>query len=344
MTERTKLAFEDQRALAHVLGTPAESKRIAAELEEAVGVTLHLRGSELTIEGADGDARQLVARLFTQMVRMAASGKAIARADVLRALRVLETDPEVELSTVFDDVIIAKTQSGRGISPRSLAQKRYVEQMRRKPLVFGVGPAGTGKTFLAVAMAVRRLLDKQVRRIILTRPAIEAGESLGFLPGSFEEKVSPYMRPLYDGLEEMLDYNKVQRLAEQGIIEIAPLAYMRGRTLNDAFVILDEAQNATRQQMKMLLTRIGTGTSAVVTGDPTQVDLPKGGSSGLWHALSILKGTPRVGICRFEQSDVMRHTLVADIIKAYDADAKRQADKKAARDAKTDDDAPSKED
>ena len=197
--------------------------------------------------------------------------------------------------------------------------------MRRKPLVFGVGPAGTGKTFLAVAMAVRRLLDKQVRRIILTRPAIEAGESLGFLPGSFEEKVSPYMRPLYDGLEEMLDYNKVQRLTEQGVIEIAPLAYMRGRTLNDAFVILDEAQNATKQQMKMLLTRIGTGTSAVVTGDPTQVDLPKGGSSGLAHALSILKAVPRVGVCRFEQGDVMRHPLVADIIKAYDADGKRRS-------------------
>jgi phosphate starvation-inducible PhoH-like protein len=334
LTERTKLAFDDQRALAHVLGTPAESKRISAELEQACGVQLHLRGSELTLEGGNADAHQLVSRLFTEMVRLAAAGKAIARADVLRALRVLESDADAELSSVFDDVIIAKTQSGRGIAPRSLAQKRYIELMRRKPLVFGVGPAGTGKTFLAVAMAVRRLLDKQVRRIILTRPAIEAGESLGFLPGSFEEKVSPYMRPLYDGLEEMLDYNKVQRLTEIGAIEIAPLAYMRGRTLNDAFVILDEAQNATRQQMKMLLTRIGTGTSAVVTGDPSQVDLPKGGTSGLWHALSILRGVPRCGICRFEQSDVMRHPLVADIIKAYDGDAKRRQDEKNSREPK----------
>lgn len=326
MTERTKLAFEDQRALAHVLGTPAESKRISAQLANACGVQLHLRGSELTLEGGDGDARQLVSRLFTEMVRLAADGRPIARADVLRALRVLESDPDADLASVFDDVIIAKTSSGRGIAPRSLAQKRYVELMRRKPLVFGVGPAGTGKTFLAVAMGVRRLLDKQVRRIILTRPAIEAGESLGFLPGTFEEKVSPYMRPLYDGLEEMLDYNKVQRLTEQGMIEIAPLAYMRGRTLNDAFVILDEAQNATRQQMKMLLTRIGTGTTVVVTGDPTQVDLPKGGSSGLAHALQILKGVSRCGICQFEAADVMRHPLVADIIKAYDNDAKRQVD------------------
>ena len=333
MTERSKLVFDDQRALQTVLGPPAESKRISAELERAAGVQLHLRGAEITLEGGDADAQALVSRLFEQMVALAQAGKPIPRADVVRALEVLRRDPDAQLADVYEDTIIQKTQSGRGIAPRSLGQKRYVEAMRRQNLVFGVGPAGTGKTFLAVAMAVRRLMDRQVRKIILTRPAIEAGENLGFLPGTFEEKVSPYMRPLYDGLEEMLDFNKVQRLLEQNVIEVAPLAYMRGRTLNDAFVILDEAQNTTVEQMKMFLTRIGVGTWAVVTGDPSQVDLPGGRQSGLRHALGVLKRIPALSICRLEGEDVMRHPLVAEIVKAYDDDSRRKSQAREAREA-----------
>lgn len=325
MTQRTKLVFDDQRALQSVLGTPAESKRIAEDLEAAAGVQMHLRGLEVTFECQSAEQLALVERLFNGLVERARSGQPVDRSDVARALDVLRSNPQAELSDVYGDVVIAKTRSGRAISPRSLAQKRYVEGMRRYPLVFGVGPAGTGKTFLAVAMAVRRLLDKQVRRIILTRPAVEAGENLGFLPGSLEEKVSPYMRPLYDGLEEMLEYNKLQRLMETNVIEIAPLAYMRGRTLNDAFVILDEAQNTTVQQMKMFLTRIGTGTYAAVTGDPSQIDLPGGQKSGLRHALSVLRNVDMLSICRFEAEDVMRHPLVAKIVRAYEDDAKRRA-------------------
>src|SRR5690606_22643240 len=241
-----------------------EYKRVVAELEKATGVNLHVRGTEVTLDG-DASSFDLVQRLLEQMFQLARTGRPMLPSDVVRGIEILEQDPEAELTGVYEDVILTKN-SGKTIAPRSLAQKRYVDAMRRNNLVFGVGPAGTGKTFLAVAMAVRRLQDKQIRRIILSRPAVEAGESLGFLPGTLEEKVSPYMRPLYDGLYDMLDGPKVQRMMEQGVIEIAPLAYMRGRTLNDAFVILDEAQNTTREQMKMLLTRIGMGTWTVVTG------------------------------------------------------------------------------
>jgi phosphate starvation-inducible PhoH-like protein len=222
--------------------------------------------------------------------------------------------------------VLGRRNGSRGISPRSLAQKEYVEAMRRTSLAFGIGPAGTGKTFLAVAMAVRRLQDRQVRRIVLTRPAIEAGEHLGFLPGTLEEKVNPYMRPLQDALHDMLEGEKILRLVERGVIEIAPLAYMRGRTLNDAFLIMDEAQNATREQMKMLLTRIGNGTFAVVTGDPSQVDLPGGQPSGLAHAVSLLEGVEGISICRFSDADVMRHPLVQSIVRAYERDERGRGD------------------
>lgn len=309
--------FNDQRALQLVLGSPPESKRVLAELERSTGVELHVRGNEVTLQGSP-EGLDLVERLLQQNFRMARSGRAMLPTDVARGVEILREDPEAELGKVYDDALISKA-SGKVIAPRSLAQKRYVDAMRRNHLVFGVGPAGTGKTFLAVAMAVRRLQDKQIRRIILTRPAIEAGESLGFLPGTLEEKVSPYMRPLYDGLYDMLDGPKVQRMIEQGVIEIAPLAYMRGRTLNDAFVILDEAQNTTREQMKMLLTRIGQGTWAVVTGDPTQKDLDSRQPSGLPHALRVCGGIPGISVCKFSANDVMRHPLVQDIVRAYDA-------------------------
>jgi phosphate starvation-inducible protein PhoH and related proteins len=328
-SETRKLVFNDHRALQLVLGTPGESKRVVGEIERSTGVALHLRGSEVTLAG-EADNFDLVERLLKQMFNLARSGRPMLPTDVARGLEILRSDSEAELTSVYDDVIITKS-SGKTIAPRSLAQKRYVDAMRRNNLVFGVGPAGTGKTFLAVAMAVRRLQDKQVRRIILSRPAVEAGENLGFLPGTLEEKVSPYMRPLYDGLYDMLDGPKVQRMMEQGVIEIAPLAYMRGRTLNDAFVILDEAQNTTREQMKMLLTRIGIGTWTVVTGDPSQRDLDGRERSGLNHAVHVLSGIPSVSVCKFTGNDVMRHPLVQDIVRAYEADSRERAERREER-------------
>jgi len=324
-TEMRKLEFNDQRALQLVLGTPGDAKRVVGELERSTGVVLHVRGSEVTLEG-DPANFDLAERLLRQMFQLALTGRPMVPTDVGRGVEILKQDDDAQLTGVYNDVVLAKS-NGKNIAPRSLAQKAYVDSMRRNNLVFGVGPAGTGKTFLAVAMAVRRLQDKQVRRIILSRPAVEAGENLGFLPGTLEEKISPYMRPLYDGLYDMLDGPKVQKMMEQGVIEVAPLAYMRGRTLNDAFLILDEAQNTTREQMKMLLTRIGIGTWTVVTGDPTQRDLDGREKSGLNHALRVLSGIPSVSICKFTPTDIMRHSLVQDIVRAYEADAKDRAER-----------------
>ena len=328
-SENHKLVFNDQRALQLVLGAPEESKRVVSELERATGVSLHVRGTEVSLVG-DKASFALVERLLRQMFALARAGHPMRPTDVARGVEILRQNPEAKLTSVYDDVVITGG-SGKTISPRSLAQKRYVDAMRRNALVFGVGPAGTGKTFLAVAMAVRRLQDKQVRRIILCRPAVEAGENLGFLPGTLEEKVSPYMRPLYDGLHDMLDGAKVARLMEQGVIEVAPLAYMRGRTLNDAFVILDEAQNTTREQMKMLLTRIGVGTWTVVTGDPSQRDLDGREKSGLNHALRVLSTIHSVSVCQFTANDVMRHSLVQDIVRAYDRDSRERAERREER-------------
>jgi phosphate starvation-inducible PhoH-like protein len=221
------------------------------------------------------------------------------------------------LQEVFSDTILVGSRA-RPIAPKGLAQKRYVDAIRERDIVFAIGPAGTGKTYLAMAMALRELLEKRVKRIVLTRPAIEAGERLGFLPGTMEDKVSPYLRPLYDALNDMLDFDRAQQLMERGIIEIAPLAFMRGRTLNDSFVILDEAQNTTSEQMKMFLTRLGFESKAVVTGDVTQIDLPDRRRSGLTEAESLLKDVEGISICYFTEVDVVRHPLVAKIIRAYE--------------------------
>jgi phosphate starvation-inducible PhoH-like protein len=334
LPESRKLVFDDRHSLQLVLGSPGDAQRVASELQRHAGVELHVRGNEVTLAGADAAKLDLAERLLQQMYGLARTGRPMAPADVGRALEVLGRGESSDLDTVYDDVLLPRRNGSRAIVPRSLTQKQYVDVMRRCQLSFGIGPAGTGKTFLAVAMAVRRLQDKQVRRIILTRPAIEAGENLGFLPGTLEEKVSPYMRPLHDALDDMIDVEKVARMVERGIIEVAPLAYMRGRTLNDAFVILDEAQNATREQMKMMLTRIGTGTWTVITGDPSQIDLPGGQKSGLAHAVSILDGIEGIGIVRFSDQDVMRHPLVQDIVRAYDKDDKTRRARVAARDPK----------
>jgi phosphate starvation-inducible protein PhoH and related proteins len=323
LSDTVKLTFDDQGPLQLVLDAVAKPGGQAALLERETGVVVHVRGHEVTLEG---DADGLVERLLRQLYALAQNGSPVDPADLPRALSVLRQNPRAELREVFQDTVLERPNDGRAIVPRSLTQKRYIAMMRRQVLSFGVGPAGTGKTFLAMAFAVRLLADKQVKRIILSRPAIEAGEHLGFLPGTLEEKISPYLRPLYDALHDMVPVEKVARMMERETIEIAPLAYMRGRTLNDAFVILDEAQNTTREQMKMFLTRIGTNTKVVVTGDPSQIDLPGMQRSGLNHALRILHGVEGIGVCTFGVEDVMRHPLVQAIVTAYDRDAKRRAE------------------
>lgn len=307
-----------------LIGSPAMSQRVVAELERETGIKMHTRGTEVSLVGGSQEDQELVDRLLRELYQAARSGDPIETHDLARALEVLREMPDISLRDVYGDRILSKGQSGKAITPRSLAQKRYVDALRKHHLTFGVGPAGTGKTYLAVAMAVRRFLDKEVRRIILTRPAIEAGENLGFLPGTLEEKISPYMRPLYDALFDMLGRARTLKFLEEGVIEVAPLAYMRGRTLNEAFIILDEAQNTTREQMKMFLTRIGMGSWAVVTGDPSQNDLGHAEQSGLSHALSVLRNVRSIAVRRFSDTDVMRHTLVQDIVRAYDEERARR--------------------
>jgi phosphate starvation-inducible PhoH-like protein len=265
----------------------------------------------------------LVRNALEQLYGFALRGRQLSSDDIVRAVKVLQSDRSMSLSQIFSDTVLIP-RAGRPITPKGLAQKRYVDAVRSSDMVFAVGPAGTGKTYLAMALAVRMLLDKEIKRIVLTRPAVEAGERLGFLPGTLEEKVNPYLRPLYDALHDMLDYNRVRRLMDQDAIEVAPLAFMRGRTLNDSFVILDEAQNTTPEQMKMFLTRLGFGSKAVINGDVTQSDLPDTGKSGLSEAVRILGRVPAITICRFTEADVVRHPLVQDIIRAYDSDSMRR--------------------
>ena len=311
------MVFEAPGALQALFGTPDVTRRAVAEVERDLGVTLSIRGGELTLRGEDG-ACALVETGLRQAYELGQRGQPVRPEDLGRALAVLAANPDGRIDACFGDVLITR-RGGRPVTPRSLAQQRYVELMRRRPLTFGVGPAGTGKTYLAVCMAARRLLDRDVRRIILTRPAIEAGENLGFLPGTFEDKVSPYMRPIYDSLFDVIEPAKVHRMVEQGVIEVAPLAYMRGRTLAEAFVILDEAQNTTPAQMRMVLTRLGEGSKMVVTGDPTQIDLPQGQLSGLIEAAQVLEGVEGIAVCRLSAADVVRHPLVQRLVTAYAA-------------------------
>lgn len=290
---------------------------------DTTGATVHSRGNEVTLMGAP-EAVALARALVTQLYAMVHRGTPLSPQDIGRAAAVLRADRNADLRTVFSDTILVAGRA-RPIAPKGLAQKRYVDAIRNHDIVFGIGPAGTGKTYLAMALAIRALMEKQVKRIILTRPAVEAGERLGFLPGSMEEKVSPYLRPLYDALHDMMDFEKADQLIARGLIEVAPIAFMRGRTLNDAFVILDEAQNTTAEQMKMFLTRLGFESKAVITGDITQIDLPDNRKSGLREAESLLEGIPGISFCRFTEIDVVRHPLVQQIIRAYDAAAAAKA-------------------
>ena len=298
-------------------------------IERELGIAIHARGNELTLVGADAQVA-LGRALLEQLYSLAKRGRAIDRADVARAVAMLSSDKRADVREVFQDTVLVASRS-RPISPKGLRQKAYIDAIREHDIVFGIGPAGTGKTYLAMAMAVSALLEKQVKKIVLARPAVEAGEKLGFLPGNMAEKVNPYLRPLYDALHDMMDFERAEMLIEKSIIEVAPLAFMRGRTLNDAFVILDEAQNSTSEQMRMFLTRLGFNAKAVITGDVTQVDLPAGQKSGLAEAVKLLEGIPGIGISHFTELDVVRHPLVQKIIVAYE---KRDAEVRAAKDAK----------
>jgi phosphate starvation-inducible protein PhoH and related proteins len=285
-------------------------------LSQQTGASLVLRGQELLIAGTDKQV-ELAVQLVRSLESLWSKGNNISTADILTARQALESDRQGELQDLQRD-ILSKTRRGQEIRAKTFRQRQYIESIRKRDLTFGVGPAGTGKTYLAVVVAVQELLSNQFERIILTRPAVEAGERLGFLPGDLQQKVDPYLRPLYDAIHEFIDPEKVPNLIERGVIEVAPLAYMRGRTLNNAFVIVDEAQNTTPAQMKMVLTRLGFGSRMVITGDITQTDLPLHQQSGLTIALQILKHVEGIAFCEFTQKDVVRHPLVQRIVAAYE--------------------------
>jgi len=280
-------------------------------------VEAHARGNEVRLSGPE-DAVEVARNVLEQLYGVIRSGRPVQVRDVRSAISMVTQKPDVNLDEVYEDVL-SHVGARRMIRAKNLSQRQYIELIRSHDVAIAVGPAGTGKTYLAMAMAIASLNRKESSRVILTRPAVEAGERLGFLPGDLSEKVDPYMRPLYDALHDMMDFERIQRLIERGVIEVAPLAFMRGRTLNDAFVILDEAQNTTGEQMKMFLTRLGFGSKAVITGDVTQVDLPNGTESGLVEAQRILADVEGIGMMRFTRKDVVRHPLVQSIIEAYEA-------------------------
>ncbi|MGE4296799.1 MAG: PhoH family protein [Desulfovibrionaceae bacterium] len=323
--ERT-LSFDDQ-ALACTLFGPCNDTLL--RLAGRSGVDVQSRGNEVVLRAADDAAIAPVAEALIQSYGLLKQGQPVFARDVERAYGVLAHDPGADVRKMFTDNVFVVSPK-KAVAPKSVTQREYVRAMRELDMVFGIGPAGTGKTYLAVAMALHFLTQRRVKRIVLTRPAVEAGERLGFLPGDMVEKVNPYLRPLYDALHDMMDFGKVTEMLETGVIEIAPLAFMRGRTLNDAFIILDEAQNTTPEQMKMFLTRLGFGSRAVVTGDVTQIDLPReavrggrrdGGAprSGLVQVMNILDGVEGVRFVRFMEADVIRHPLVGRIVQAYEA-------------------------
>lgn len=286
------------------------------KVEKKLGVELNTRGSLVIITGAP-DKAELAEKLILDLYELLEKGYAMSSHDLDYAVRMALAGRQMRLADVFMDTVFV-TYRKKVIAPKSVTQKRYVDAIRRNDIVFGIGPAGTGKTYLAMAMAVAALTSKEVDRIILTRPAVEAGEKLGYLPGDLAAKVDPYLRPLYDALHDMIDFEKAQKLLERGTIEVAPLAFMRGRTLNDSFIILDEAQNTTIEQMKMFLTRLGFGSKAVITGDITQIDLPLAKPSGLVEAQKILEDVEGIDFVTFSETDVVRHPLVQKVVKAFE--------------------------
>ncbi|MEE8449201.1 MAG: PhoH family protein [Thermodesulfobacteriota bacterium] len=314
------VTFDDLECARSLFGEHDQNLRF---VEELLDVRVSARGSEVKLWGAKED-RDLALKLLCGLYELVKNGHPVYRMDVGFASRILKQDANTDLKDIFLDAVYISTEK-KLVAPKSLAQKEYVDAIRQHDIVLGIGPAGTGKTYLAMAMAVSFLTRKQVSRIILTRPALEAGEKLGFLPGDIQEKVNPYLRPLYDALHDMMDLERASRLLERGVVEVAPLAFMRGRTLNDSFVILDEAQNTTFEQMKMFLTRLGFGSKAVITGDITQIDLPASRPSGLVDVIQILKDVEGIKFVYFSELDVVRHSLVQDIIKAYEKNEVRAA-------------------
>jgi len=314
-----KKVLLSDRSLQLLFGPLDENIRF---LENLFAVTIQARDSSLAIEGEEKNVT-LLERILVDFAGLIDKGHSISNGDLKSAFKQIAEDAALTLNDFFPKMQLLAAGK-RQVTPKSLNQRRYVESIRQNDIVFAIGPGGTGKTFLAVAMALTYLLEKGVTRIILTRPAVEAGERLGFLPGDLEAKINPYLRPLYDALYILMESEKIQRYLETGVIEIAPLAFMRGRTLNDAFIILDEAQNTTSEQMKMFLTRIGLHSKAVITGDVTQIDLPLGRGSGLVEARNILRGVEGLAFCYFNEGDVVRHHLVRLIIKAYQQHAQSE--------------------
>ena len=311
--ERTLITVPNAISMVAVVGPHDDNLRVIEAAFPSVNITV--RGNEITLRGPHIDCARLE-NLFNEMMVVIRSGNILNVDAVNRAIEMLEHEPVDHPAEVMSLNIVCNR--GRTIRPKTANQKRYVDAIEEHTITFGIGPAGTGKTYLAMAMAVAALQAKKVNKIVLTRPAVEAGESLGFLPGTLSEKIDPYLRPLFDALHDMIDIDSIPRLMQSGIIEVAPLAYMRGRTLNDAFVILDEAQNTTPEQMKMFLTRLGFGSKIVVTGDVTQIDLPNGQNSGLKVVRDILKDIDDIAFLELTAEDVVRHRLIGDIVKAYD--------------------------
>lgn len=308
-----KIALRDTSEALALFGP---QDRLLRMIEKQTEVKINFREGEIVLRGEQDEAERLY-QMFDVLLQLIRKGHELAERDVLYAIELSKTDQVEQLLDLYRGEITT-TYQGKPIRAKTIGQKHYVDTIRQKDIVFGIGPAGTGKTFLAVVLAVTALKAGMVKRIVLTRPAVEAGENLGFLPGDLQEKVDPYLRPLYDALNDVLGPDQVLKALERGLIEIAPLAYMRGRTLTDCFVILDEAQNTTPEQMKMFLTRLGFGSKMVITGDITQIDLPRGKKSGLVEASEVLRYIPEIGFIHFSEQDVVRHSLVQKIINAYE--------------------------
>ncbi len=319
-----QLTFTDNTLAQALFGEQGQHLRLIGKI---LGLKLASRGHQVTLEGSEHQVR-LAERVLSELYELLQAGYEVHPQDVQYGIRILQEKDSTSIKEIFLDTVYISAMKRR-ITPKSLNQKRYIEAIRKHDIVFGIGPAGTGKTYLAMAMAVAALMNHEFIRIILARPAVEAGEKLGFLPGDLYEKVNPYLRPLYDALHDMMDFEKASRLVQRGIIEVAPLAFMRGRTLNDSFVILDEAQNTTSEQMLMFLTRLGFGAKALITGDVTQIDLPAGVMSGLVEARQLLKDVEGISFVYFTERDVVRHPLVQNIIKAYEHRPPRKSSKEA---------------
>ena len=310
--DSVKVLVPGEHSMVSLLGTNDELLKL---IENAFAAEVHVRGNEITITAAEPDETARVARLFEELVLLLGRGQMLDKALVRQTIRMIQADEGERPSDVLSEALI--THRGRTIRPKTLGQKRYLDAIKANTVTFGIGPAGTGKTYLAMGAAVQALRAKQVNRLILTRPAVEAGERLGFLPGTLHEKIDPYLKPLWDALHDMMEAEELINHVDRGTIEVAPLAYMRGRTLNDAFIVLDEAQNTTAEQMKMFLTRIGFNSKAVVTGDVSQVDLPSGRKSGLRIVGEILEGIEGVAFAYLKAGDVVRHHIVQRIVEAY---------------------------